>query len=74
MLTIKTKEDRKKPQVENYKYEKSQAPLGHIFKETIWWWNLMIQAKNQNQNKDLENLKWYDQYKRINDEPQIYFK
>lgn len=32
----------------------------------------MIQAKNQ--NKDLENLKWYDQYKRINDEPQIYFK
>lgn len=56
MLTIKTKEDRKKPQVENYKYEKSQAPLGHIFKETIWWWNLMIQAKNQNQNKDLENL------------------
>lgn len=34
----------------------------------------MIQAKNQNQNKDLENLKWYDQYKRINDEPQIYFK
>ena len=74
MLTIKTKEDRKQPQVENYKYEKSQAPLRHIFKETIWWWNLMIQAKNQNQNKDLENLKWYNQYKGINDEPQIYFK